>query len=592
MYAYHDHDHDPLGRGPKSHRPISSQPSPSHPNNSADDTSFRPTPVCSQPMFPDASFDVSTNKSTATSSHRRPLQSPNMPPPPLPPNNPSMYSRSAYVPAPTSVYRDDRYDDSHVPPSPMQIVMSRQSASTSQSREAREPHNDGYYYSPKVRGVNGREEREPPSPTGKVYYHDSYDRQYLNNTYHCAYEQRENHSGTRNNGETKVQEHQTNGYTYKSDYDLRNYSIETYQRCNCENCRLRQQHDTRYYDERDGCLHKTHRHHDVNQSRHDRMRDQSRDHTDRREWTPESPYANRGARAEYDIRHNDGGYGNERRTQPPESPLSPLTFDERRHAWSPTSDNATLHADTFQVPHYVTSTGSNDRREYRMSQDYAKRGQYEERVTADDRQHQYHHDENRRESKQRGYHYDGAHNGNGHIPTHVSYQSQESRPEQRYSNTSPDRRDDYSGSTIPTYSTVTPRRTPCSHQDYRAHQDARYNLRVDIPRSSNDPSNAQYLGHHKYDHQQSHEPPSTSRSSGNRSIPTMAHHNQPPYSTRSDPLTRVAIAQKEREKSEARHQILKEIHQATDMRKSALDDNDRRFWDRQIATLNESFKNL
>jgi hypothetical protein len=54
----------------------------------------------------------------------------------------------------------------------------------------------------------------------------------------------------------------------------------------------------------------------------------------------------------------------------------------------------------------------------------------------------------------------------------------------------------------------------------------------------------------------------------------------------------VAIAEREREKSEATHQILKEIHQATNMRNTALDDNDKMFWDRQIATLNESFKNL
>jgi len=37
---------------------------------------------------------------------------------------------------------------------------------------------------------------------------------------------------------------------------------------------------------------------------------------------------------------------------------------------------------------------------------------------------------------------------------------------------------------------------------------------------------------------------------------------------------------------------MKEIRQATNMRNSALDEDDRRFWDRQIATLNESFKKL
>jgi hypothetical protein len=54
----------------------------------------------------------------------------------------------------------------------------------------------------------------------------------------------------------------------------------------------------------------------------------------------------------------------------------------------------------------------------------------------------------------------------------------------------------------------------------------------------------------------------------------------------------VAVAERERKKSYARHQILKEIHQATNMRNEALDANDKRFWERQIDTLKESFKNL
>ncbi|KAL7554418.1 hypothetical protein ACHAWF_018430 [Thalassiosira exigua] len=55
---------------------------------------------------------------------------------------------------------------------------------------------------------------------------------------------------------------------------------------------------------------------------------------------------------------------------------------------------------------------------------------------------------------------------------------------------------------------------------------------------------------------------------------------------------RVIAAEKERQRSQARHQILKEISQATSMKSSALDEKDRKFWERQIATLNESFKKL
>ena len=65
-----------------------------------------------------------------------------------------------------------------------------------------------------------------------------------------------------------------------------------------------------------------------------------------------------------------------------------------------------------------------------------------------------------------------------------------------------------------------------------------------------------------------------------------SNRSRPPKSPR------VIVANEQRHQSEARHQILKEIRQATNMRNSALDDDDRGFWDRQIATLNESFKKL
>jgi len=59
----------------------------------------------------------------------------------------------------------------------------------------------------------------------------------------------------------------------------------------------------------------------------------------------------------------------------------------------------------------------------------------------------------------------------------------------------------------------------------------------------------------------------------------------------SSSLTVVA-AERERRKSKARHQILKEISQATIMRNSSSNDTDRKFWDSQIDTLNQSFKKL
>jgi hypothetical protein len=56
--------------------------------------------------------------------------------------------------------------------------------------------------------------------------------------------------------------------------------------------------------------------------------------------------------------------------------------------------------------------------------------------------------------------------------------------------------------------------------------------------------------------------------------------------------TRYHQAEDNRRQSQARTQILKEIKQATNMKNSAMDENDRKFWERQIATLNESFRKL
>jgi hypothetical protein len=52
------------------------------------------------------------------------------------------------------------------------------------------------------------------------------------------------------------------------------------------------------------------------------------------------------------------------------------------------------------------------------------------------------------------------------------------------------------------------------------------------------------------------------------------------------------FAEYEKNQSEARHQLLREISQATNMRNSALDGEDKQFWERQIDTLNQTFRKL
>lgn len=618
----YDQDYDPFGRGPKGHLPISTQPPPLHPHSSIDETSFRPTSECSQPMFPDASFDVSTNKSTATSSHHRPLRSAHIPPPPLPPNTPSMY-RSNPPPMPASVHRHDKLSDSHVPPSPMQIVMSRHSASTSHSREAREPHYEDYYPDPKIRQRDeDREDREPPPSNGSRHYNDEYDQHYHHERYHGDHHKICDYGSNReDNRDQRVAHHLPHQYnSYQS--------FETQHRCNCESCRRKLHHDESQYYMRDGHSRPSYHQQDVNDKRHlqimdnsfhndgqrsgfsnaDNQRQHAR-HSDRLDgrrdyaheqlnaYRKEGQYGTSYEKMDQSHHYGYSMHGSERLSPPPESPLSPITFDERRHGWSPKSDNATLHADTFQVPHYVAGASSHERKEYARHNDYDNRYRgeplYNGEAYINPRGTSF--DQARSEMRQFGNNNDRA---DGHIPTHVSYQSHDSRQEHHRSNTSPDRRDDYSGSTIPTYSTVTPTRASNSPHLNHARHEARPNLRVDIPISPNVlPNNTQPLAYHQ--HQPPTGQPNTSRSSGYYSVPTSNNYNHPPNSTRSYPTNqsqrtqgRVAVAEREREKSEVRHQLLKEIHQATDMRNSALDENDRKFWDRQIATLNESFKHL
>ena len=594
MNAYHD----PLGRVPKGHLHISTQPPPPHPNSSADETTFRPTSDCSQPMFPDASFDVSTNKSTTTGSHRRPLLSPHMNPPPLPPNAPSMYSRSLQPPVPTSVHKNERWDDSGVPPSPLQIINSRHSASSSRPREAREPHSDGFYPSTTSRLRNDDQElRQPPplSPNDGYYSysHDVY-RHSSNDSY--PYDHRANHQHFNGRDHTVRYDNMNNP---NLDQDASNRINEDQNYCICYKCNnIRQQPKDAYKINGTG----TNMHPQIHMI-HGQFPNQSIQYIRHERQQPPSSYCrhieedNRLERSDYDADASDGrihershhNMHHQPRYQPPDSPLSPLTYEDRahlNHGWSPRSDNAILHAVQYYEERLM---GDNKYPCDCAPSNPIKRVDYEE-------------SHGRREPIQSEYHkteklsYPVDHYS-AEVPTHVSYQTPESRHERHYSNASPDRRDDYSGSTIPTFSTETPKRASqftqqqaasrrAHHppQQYFSQEPARPQLRIDIP-------NAQYYPSPQNSH---HPAAKTSRSNGR----SETSYQQPPHTSRSEPAmyqraqSRAENAEKEREKSEARHQILKEIHQATNMRKSALDDNDRSFWDRQIATLNESFKKL
>lgn len=153
----------------------------------------------------------------------------------------------------------------------------------------------------------------------------------------------------------------------------------------------------------------------------------------------------------------------------------------------------------------------------------------------------------------------------------------------------PDRRDDYSASlttitpSIYTPSpqsarqgppTASPRTDECDKMYYSAgNHNGSYKkydpqptrLRVEIPTSPDAPNANGRLPQHQIAH-------------------ATSDLSQAPRTPR------VIKAEAERRKSKARSQILKEISQATNMRETATDEKDRKFWDRQIMTLNESFK--
>jgi len=220
----------------------------------------------------------------------------------------------------------------------------------------------------------------------------------------------------------------------------------------------------------------------------------------------------------------------------------------------------------------------------------------------------------------------------------------------------PERRDDYSGSsTIHTYSTYTPspqqqiqqrhaalpprndynhRSRDSGHSGYRDSpphsSDKSSRLSVDIPTSPVVPLNVnnnaemplpygnpnpngsqsfnnQRNGHHhsgdrgghhgqqgprRDDHHHSSHQSNHSQRGRDRDLPNNPQQSKPKSNQYPAKSPRIVLAENERRQSQARHVVLKEISQATNMKNSALDEKDRKFWERQIATLNESFKKL
>eukprot|EP00984_Skeletonema_dohrnii_P018632 scaffold8734_cov122-Skeletonema_dohrnii-CCMP3373.AAC.3 len=577
---------DPLGRGPKRHHTPPPQPPPqmrSPPRSSSGDVAFQLALGGTQPMFPDA-FDKTSSPppsppqqqrqpqsvhSGGSSGYqtRQPYNSPRQPPPPAP---------------------HQGYGNDPIPPSPYSM---RQTSNSSHSN-----HSHGHSYeaargSQNTYGVTGysspqrhveREERDPP-PQGSSYDHSGSYRhqpphhhqhqpqqqhQYQPPRYQSDYSPHSNHkySGDREREQQPPQhrqqyhqrddynrvvpvvnsnstpprhEHYHNSDTKVLDYHPDRLSSSEYNR---------QSHSSRPQHEYDRVPvlessnpqrqseHQYYRDNRVNQN--DRL--SRNEHHHNRHYSPPKPQ-------EYVSRYS-----------PPRESYREATYEEETSPLSipsfvggpPESNNG----NTFVSPPPYTSPQPTP---FTSPQQYPS-------------SHLHHH--HPKETVEGG--------------RRRSTGSKQYRHDHYYS-PPPEARDDYTGSsTIPTSSSSKQHRTPPPqgyHPPY-SHGHGEY-----YPEN---PSRPQERGHYSIDSIDSTLPnrthPPTVRPSYNNINP----NKQSSSSVPNKMVPRYHQAEDNRRQSQARTQILKEIKQATNMRNSAMDENDRQFWDRQIATLNASFRKL
>lgn len=299
---------------------------------------------------------------------------------------------------------------------------------------------------------------------------------------------------------------------------------------------------------------------------HNHGRSQGDDHRDRSD--------------QYRVRQNHGHRldrlpSSEYREPPPGMPLSPITCDvptqvsvvrnEEHIIPSPRSEVAYSGSYDRHYVHQSASRRSNDCDN--LTREYVHPPQHEKH-TIDRPPPQYHDEEKHYSNENRA-------------PLRAVY-----HPTESFQYQYPDKRDDYSSSTINTPSTH-----PSTFHPSGSHPSHASGMTTLISRP-----------------QQQMPPPKYCRASNDRanhnklsvSIPqSPAHQQMPPHvsgsyhsGSESYKRTRLVRAEREYRLSHARQQILKEISQAMHMRETALDEKDTLFWTRQVNTLNESLKRL
>ena len=250
---------------------------------------------------------------------------------------------------------------------------------------------------------------------------------------------------------------------------------------------------------------------------------------------------------------------------PPGMPLSPVTCDVPaqvsvvRHEQRISPRSEVAYSGSYDR-HYVNNDYGNFTREYGHHPQHGKQ-------TIDRPSSQYHDEGN--------HHYSSE----NRAPHKEIY-----HPAGSFQYQYPEKRDDYSSSTINTPSTH-----PSTFQPSGSHPSHASGITTLVSRPQQQLPPDKYCG------------ASNDRTSHNKltvSIPQSPAHQQSHVSesfhSGSDSYKRTRLTRAEREYrlSHARHQILKEISQATHMRETALDEKDTLFWTRQVNTLNESLKRL
>eukprot|EP00986_Skeletonema_menzelii_P010646 scaffold5273_cov158-Skeletonema_menzelii.AAC.7 len=573
---------DPFGRGPKGHTPPPQPPpqmmrSPQRSSNNNRDVAFQIAVGGLQPMFPDA-FDK-----TASS-------------PPPPPRQPqsvhsggsSYQARQPYnSPRPPPPAPHQGYVDESIPPSPLQVYSRRQASSSAHSnhshghdyeasRGSQRSHSYGATgYSSPLRN-NEREERDPPPQSFSSYDHSgsyrNHQPQQQHHQYqpphhqpsHLDYSPCSNHkySGEREQQppQHRQQYHRHDDYNRGVPSNSSNATPPRREYYHTSDSRAVDYHPDRLSSsEYNRHSHSSRPHHEydrapVLESRSPQPLREQQYHDNR------GHHSDRLSRSEHHERHYSPPIPQEyvsRYSPPPRESYREATYEENTSPLSipsfvggPPESN---YENSLTSPPQYTSPQPPpfmSPQQYSSSHHHYPKQTIEGSRARSTGSNQYHHD-----------HY--------------------------YSPPPPESRDDCTGSsTIPTRSSSKHHRSSPQgyHPSHSQGHGEYYQENPPRPQAQN------MRGHYSVDSNDSTLP--------NRTHPPPSYNNNINPNKKSSSslpnkmVPRYLQAEDSRRQSQARTQILKEIKQATNMRNSAMDDNDRKFWDRQIATLNATFRKL